>query len=123
MLALAATSVVLAAGWDARGAQSRVVDVVPADGAVVERPPDRVRVRFSKPIDSRVTKISLVGPTGTSSLVIEGSGADPLEELSIAVPDQGRGGYVVRWDITASDGERLRGRVRFVVGKASARMP
>src|SRR5690606_36977395 len=110
MLAPAALTVVLAAGRDAP-AHARVVDVLPADGAVVDRPPDRVRVRFSSPIDSRVTKISLVGPTGTSSLVIEGSGADPLEELSIPVPDQGRGGYVVRWDVTASDGEHFRGRV------------
>jgi methionine-rich copper-binding protein CopC len=122
MLALAAVTVVLAAGHDAR-AHTRVVHVLPAYRAFVDRPPDRVRVRFSKPVDGRVTKISLVGPRGTSSLVIEGSGADPFEELSIPVPDQGNGGYVVRWDIIASEGERLRGRARFVVEKSSARVP
>ncbi|MBX3204097.1 MAG: copper resistance protein CopC [Labilithrix sp.] len=87
----------------------------PADGAVVERTPDRVVIRFSTGIDSRSTRISLVGPSGSSSLLIEGSGGPPVQELTIPVPDQGRGAYLVRWDIVAGDGDRIRGRLRFRV--------
>ena len=48
-------------------------------------------------------------------MVIEGSGGPPMTELAIPVPDQGAGSYLVRWDIVASDGERVRGRLRFLV--------
>src|SRR5262249_15678249 len=74
-----------------------------------------VLLRFSSSIESRSARISLVGPSGSSSLVIEGSGGDPFRELSIPVPDQGRGRYIVRWEITAAGGDRYRGVLRFVV--------
>lgn len=96
-------------------ASVRVVDAAPADGAVLREPPDRVYLRFSSGIDSRHTRMALVGPTGSSSLDIQGSGGEPVRELSFPIPDQGRGQYVVRWEIEAADGERLGGRVRFVV--------
>ena len=96
-------------------AHPRLLDVFPADGAVVEQCPERVVVRFSSGIDSHATRISIVGPTGSSSLSFEGSGRAPVEELSIPVPDQGRGAYSVRWEITAHNGDRIRGKMRFTV--------
>jgi methionine-rich copper-binding protein CopC len=96
-------------------ANLRVVDALPVDGAVLVRPPERVLLRFSSGIESRSTRITLTGPLGSSSLSIEGNGGDPVQELSIPVPDQGRGRYLVRWEIVAMDGERLGGKVRFVV--------
>lgn len=105
---------VLSASRDAP-AHARVVDVFPADGAILQRPPDRVVFRFSSGIESRSTRISLTSPSGSSSLLIEGSGEEPVKELSIPVPDQGRGSYVVRWEIVAADGDRLDGKVHFVV--------
>jgi methionine-rich copper-binding protein CopC len=92
-----------------------VVDAVPADNAVLERPPERVLLRFSSGIDSRRTRIALVGPKDSSSLDIEGHGGPPVRELSIPVTDQGSGQYVVRWEIEATGGERIGGRVRFSV--------
>ncbi|MBX3264980.1 MAG: copper resistance protein CopC [Labilithrix sp.] len=114
LFGLAAFTLALLHARDAP-ATPMVLESSPADGAVVERPPDRVVVRFSTEIDSRSTRISLVGPTGSSSLLIEGRGGPPLRELSIPVPDQGRGGYLVRWDIVASGGDRIQGRLRFRV--------
>ena len=96
-------------------AHPTLVDMLPADGAVVDRCPDRVVVRFSTGIDSRSTRIFVVGPRDSSSLKMEGSGAEPMRELSIPVPDQGRGAYSVRWEITAGDGAHIRGKMRFMV--------
>ena len=116
LLGLAAVSLVSFGTRDAP-AQPKLLDMLPADGAVIDQCPDRVLVRFASGIDSRATRISVVGPTGSSSLSFEGSGAKPMEELSIPVPNQGRGAYSVRWDITAGDGQHVRGRMRFMVRK------
>jgi copper transport protein len=96
-------------------AHANVLDSIPVDGSVLTHPPERVTVRFASAIDSRSAKISVEGPTDSSSLTIEGSGGDPMRELSIAVPDQGRGRYVVRWAVVSADGERFRGKIGFVV--------
>ncbi|OJY16710.1 MAG: hypothetical protein BGO98_10950 [Myxococcales bacterium 68-20] len=114
LLGFAALSMPVSTSRDA-AAHSRVLDATPSDGAVVARPPDRVLVRFTSAIDRRSMKISLIGPTDSSSLVIEGSGGPPITELAIPVPDQGAGSYLVRWDIVSADGERIRGRLRFLV--------
>lgn len=114
LFGLAAVSMVFFASRDAP-AHPKLLDMLPADGAVVDRCPERVLVRFASRIDSQATHVSVVGPTGSSSLSYEGSGAPPIEELSIPVPNQGRGAYSVRWEITAGDGERIRGRMRFLV--------
>jgi methionine-rich copper-binding protein CopC len=99
-------------------AHANILDVSPLDGSVLTHVPDRVTVRFASGIDSRSTKISLQGPTGSSSLTIEGSGrGEPMRELSIPVPDQGRGRYLVRWEVVAADGEHFGGKIRFVVKK------
>lgn len=108
----------LAAGvFTAHGAsaQSPRSEAFPADGAVLHEAPERVVVRFSSGIQSRSTRISLIGPTDSSQLSVEGSGGPPVRELSIPVQDQGHGRYVVRWEIVSSRGERLGGRVRFLV--------
>ena len=98
-------------------AHPKLLDMLPADGAVIDRCPERVVVRFASGIDSRATRISVVGPTGSSSLSFEGTGGEPIKELSIPVPNQGRGAYSVRWEITAGDGEHVRGKMRFRVRK------
>ncbi|MBX3198213.1 MAG: copper resistance protein CopC [Labilithrix sp.] len=114
LIGLAALTTSLLHARDAP-ATPTVAESSPPDGAVVARTPDRVVVRFSREIDSRGARIALDGPTGSSSLHFEGTGGPPLRELSIPVPDQGRGAYLVRWDIVASGGERVRGRLRFRV--------
>lgn len=113
-LGLAAVLVTLFASRDAP-AQGRISDVLPADGAIVDRCPDRVLVRFSRDVDSGSTRITIVGPSDSSSLAIEGRGGEPMRELSIPVPDQGPGAYSVRWQITTVQGERIRGKMRFLV--------
>lgn len=114
LLGLAVTSMALLPSRDAP-AHPRLLDTLPADGAIVARCPERVLVRFSSEVDSHYTRLSVVGPSGSSSLAVEGNGAEPIQQLSIPVSDQGRGAYSVRWDITSGDGERIRGRMRFVV--------
>lgn len=96
-------------------AHANVLDAIPVDGSVLTHAPDRAVVRFANAIDSRGAKISLAGPTGSSSLTIDGSGGEPMRELSIPVPDQGRGRYLVSWEVLAADGERFSGKLRFVV--------
>lgn len=114
LFGLAAVSMVLFGSRDAP-AHPKLLDILPADGAVVDRCPERVLVRFARRIDSQAVHVSVVGPTDSSSLSYEGSGGPPTSELSIPVPNQGSGAYSVRWEITAKDGERIRGKTRFSV--------
>ncbi len=114
LIGLAAVSLVSFGTRDAP-AHPKLLDMLPADGAVVDRCPERVLVRFTTGIDHRATRISVAGPTGSSSLSFEGSGGKPMEQLSIPVPDQGRGAYSVRWEITSGDGAHIRGKMRFMV--------
>jgi methionine-rich copper-binding protein CopC len=115
-LGLAALSLLVFGSRDAP-ASANVLDATPGDGSVLTHAPERVVVRFASGIDTQATKISLAGPTGSSSLTIEGSGGQPMRELSIPVPDQGKGRYLVRWEVVATGGERYGGKVRFVVKK------
>lgn len=102
---------------DVASARPTALEALPADGAVLDSPPERVVVRFANGVESRTTRISLIGPRGSSSLTIDGSGGEPVRELSIPVQDQGKGRYVVRWEIVAADGETMGGRIRFLVRK------
>lgn len=115
LLAVVALSAALLGSRDAAAHPPAVLEAFPADGSVLAVPPDRVVVKFAKGISSKTTRIALVGPRGSSSLSIDGSGGKPVEELSIPVPAQGRGSYLVRWEITDTEGQRLGGRVGFVV--------
>jgi methionine-rich copper-binding protein CopC len=91
-----------------------LVGTAPVDGSVLERAPERVVVRFKAGIESRHMRLSCTGPSGSTSLAVEGTGGEPVQELSIPVPNQGRGKYVVQWELTTLEGNRLKGKVRFV---------
>lgn len=96
-------------------ATASVASALPNDGSILDHVPERVVVRFSNKIVSRSTKIDLKGPLGSSSLSFEGTGGEPMRELSIPVPDQGNGRYVVKWELVSTDGEHLGGKLRFSV--------
>jgi methionine-rich copper-binding protein CopC len=114
LLGLAVLSTSMLAARDAPAYGSSAVYAVPADGSVLEHAPERVVVTFGSSITSRSTKIALTGPHGNSSLSIQGTGSE-TRELSIPVPDQGAGKYLVKWEIVSTDGDHRGGMVRFSV--------
>lgn len=96
-------------------AHVRLVHASPGDGTVLDHVPERVVLTLSNGIRSRSTHIELKGPHGSSSLRFEGTGGEPTREVSIPVPDQGGGKYVVRWEIVSTDGDHVGGKVNFSV--------
>jgi methionine-rich copper-binding protein CopC len=114
-IGLSALCVFLIGSRDVDAAESPRFEAFPHDLAVLKAAPERVVIRFASGIKSRSTLYSVIGPTDSSSLSIDGSGGPPVLELSIPVVDQGRGRYVVRWEIQSTTGESFGGRVRFVV--------
>lgn len=115
LIGLAGVCLMLLGSRDVEAAHSPRIEAFPPDLSVLSAPPERVYIRFSSGIDARATRIALDGPRDSSSLSVEGSGGEPVRELSIPVQDQGRGRYLVRWEVEAVTGEKYGGRVRLVV--------
>lgn len=89
----------------------------PADGAVLERAPAEVRLRFTQPVEIPYTVISLLGPDGAEVRgVPETRSAEGGREFYRPLPEGLPGGvYTVRWRTVAADGHPIEGTFTFTV--------
>jgi copper transport protein len=91
-------------------AHAYLVRTDPADGAVLERAPDRLALYFSEHVVLGATRIELVDwggrVTALSGLALETDAPDDTEGPSVVtaeLPDLARGAYRVRWSTLSSD--------------------
>lgn len=84
---------------------------VPADGAVVPTPPQRVELRFDGSVVTLGTEVAVDGPAGPLGLdpvVVEGATVtQPLPQ------DLPAGTYTVAWRATSADGHPVSGELTF----------
>lgn len=105
----------LVAGWARTvAAHARLERSFPADGAVLEEPPDRVELVFSEPVEAAVSKVTLerVGgePVELEDLESEGN------TLRAAVTGKLEPGeYVLNYRVLSADGHPVEGKVSFQV--------
>lgn len=94
----------------------------PEASAVLERPPARVRIRFSERIEKAASGMTVLGPDGTR--VDEGdAGTDQTDPhfFQAGIRDAGLGTHTVIWQVTsADDGHFTKGAFAFSVGKETA---
>ena len=95
-------------------AHTKLVDAVPADGALLDRAPERIVLRFSSGVERRFSRLALVTASARTDLTIDGT-EGLARELSARLPTLAAGAHVVRYDVVAADGHRVTGTVRFSI--------
>jgi copper transport protein len=98
-------------------AHARVVDLTPAPGQQLQKPPVQVIVAFSERVSLSGRGLTVVGPSGRRldrSLLLQGNTA------ILDVVDGGQGTYTVSFSAVSRDTHPLSGRYSFSVGAAGA---
>ena len=107
-----ATAVPTRAPWHARLLKSQ-----PASHDTLTTPPASIKLWFSEPVELGVSRIRLVGPSGTPIALGKASRIANEGAAMMAAVDRPLkpGTYWVRWTSAAQDGHALRGEFSFVV--------
>ena len=92
----------------------------PADGAVVDRLPDRVVLTFDEPALAIGTEVVVTGPAGPVS-----DGPPQLVDAEVRQPVRAgpAGRYTVLWRVTSADGHPVSGTFAFTTQQGSAASP
>jgi copper transport protein len=97
-------------------AHANLVDSVPRDGAVMERAPSEIALRFDEPVTPLVLKV--LDATGRD--VAAGGALQSRDgEVRMALPGLPAGGYVVTWRVVSADAHPIAGAQVFIVGAAA----
>ncbi|MDP9285048.1 MAG: copper resistance protein CopC/CopD, partial [Actinomycetota bacterium] len=97
-------------------AHATLLRTIPADGAVLERPPSHVRVEFDDVVRVAPGSAALANATGASVL----AGQPSAHGHVLTLPLRSRlpnGAYSIRWSAASDDGHREQGVLSFTVGR------
>ena len=116
----AATVVTLIATAVPAAAHDVLRSTNPADGAVVDRLPDRVVLTFDEPALAIGTEVVVTGPAGPVS-----DGPPQLVDAEVRQPVRAgpAGRYTVLWRVTSADGHPVSGTFAFTTQQGSAASP
>ena len=117
---LAATVVTLIATAVPASAHDVLRSTNPADGALVDRLPDRVVLTFDEPTLAIGTEVVVTGPAGPVS-----DGPPQLVDAEVRQPVRAgpAGRYTVLWRVTSADGHPVSGTFAFTTQQGSAASP
>ena len=102
-------------------AHAVVVETVPADGALLEAPPERIVIRFNEPVS--VIAVRVIDSAGSD---LAPPGAASARDGEVVIPfasDAGRGTYIASYRVVSTDGHPVGGSIVFSVGEASPFAP
>lgn len=85
-------------------------ETVPADGAVLEAPPEQLELRFGSSL--RMTAVTLTDAAG-ERISLDGVGGRPAVEHAFELPELEPGRYTVQWRGMAADGHVMSGQLEF----------
>lgn len=98
------------------------VDSTPADGAVLDNPPEHILITFSEPVEPEFSKVELEGPDGQSVTIGETTVEGNVVKAS--VPDTLAAGiHLVHWKVLSVDGHRVDGSFSFRLRESAAPEP
>ena len=117
---LAAALLLVSATSLARG-HAEVVGTEPADGAVLDRPPDRVQLLFSEPIDSEFLGLAVYA-ADRRQIDRGDARVSPTDAriLEVSLPALDSGTYTGVWRALSLDSHVVRGVFAFTVGAGAA---
>jgi len=94
-------------------AHAILVESLPAANSTVAGPSIPIKLRFNVRIDAKRSRLELVGPEKTSTLL---SATQPSPDILQAVAEGLKAGaYSLRWQVLAADGHITRGEIPFNV--------
>lgn len=106
----------------AAGAHTRMVGSEPANGAVLESPPERIVLRFSTPVT--VVEAVLTSADGKGAERAVGAAAAGAVVTFTPALDPGAAGlYTLRWRVAGADSHAVRGVLTFRVGSGAPPAP
>ena len=115
---------VLAAGVNMAAAHSELAESNPADGAVLDEPPEQVWLSYTEELDTAGSSLTVVDQNGQQ--VDDGNGGVDLNDLDhqrmvVSLPASlANGNYIVRWTaVSADDGDATKGAIGFTVRGAA----
>jgi methionine-rich copper-binding protein CopC len=97
-------------------AHARLVQKEPADGAALAESPDRVKLRFSEPVDAQFSPLEVRNSEG-ERVDEDNARVDP-DDARVVIVDLKQlpeGSYIVEWRVTSLDGHVVDGRYEFTV--------
>lgn len=106
-------------------AHAELVSTSPASGAVVDRAPEAIELRFTEPVDPAPGGVRLVRGDGTTVGDGDGDvgrvdGDGSTVRVGLDPDDLGEGTYVVVWRVTSADSHPVRGAFTFHIGAPGA---
>jgi copper resistance protein C len=94
-------------------AHAILVESLPAANSTVAGPSIPIKLRFNVRIDAKRSRLELVGPEKTSTLL---SATQPTPDVLQAVAEGlTAGAYSLRWQVLAADGHITKGEIPFNV--------
>jgi copper transport protein len=113
LAASAVLGLLLATVPDATHAHAQLTASEPADGAVLERAPNTVRLTFNEPIEPIAAR--LIGPDGAPTTLALPRTID--RTFSISLPAAlASGGYAISWRVLSADAHPVGGTIGFSIG-------
>lgn len=114
-LTLAAFGVAPGLAWG----HAALMRSTPAQGAVVTRSPERVRLWFNEPLEAKFARVSVWDGQAKQIDQQDGLvGPEDPKALSVGIPTLGPGTYTVRYRVLSVDGHVVEGAFRFTVRAA-----
>lgn len=92
---------------------THVIATHPADGDVLQEPPERIAVEFDSPL--RMTRFEVTDPRGTVELNEDTIGAMAEQHEGVPVTPLAPGKYRVEWRGLADDGHSMSGDFGFTI--------
>jgi copper transport protein len=105
-------------------AHATLVGASPPQGSEVTKPPERVELRFSEPVNAEFDPVVVRG-AGGARVDTHDARVDP-EDARVVLADLKKlpeGSYTVKWRVTSIDGHVVEGRYDFAVGAAGKNRP
>src|ERR671916_295810 len=105
-------------------AHANLVEASPPQGSEVSKPPERVELRFSEPVDAEFDPVVVRAASG-ARVDAHDARVDP-EDARVVLADLERvpdGSYTVKWRVTSIDGHVVDGRYAFTVAAAGEDRP
>jgi copper transport protein len=105
-------------------AHANLVEASPPRGSEVSKPPERVELRFSEPVDAEFDPV-VVRAAGGARVDAHDARVDP-EDARVVLADLKsvpKGSYTVKWRVTSIDGHVVEGRYDFAMVAAGENRP
>lgn len=97
-------------------AHAELLQAEPTDGEALQQAPERVRLRFSEPVEAEFSPLKVYDQQG-SRVDEDNARVDPddARALMVDLEELPEGSYTVEWRVTSVDGHIIDGTYQFTV--------